>query len=168
MSARRAFDMPSELPKALLLLMLSASCGGPGNTPAVDSGREAQRVDSITDTAPASPASPSPPAEPETTDYSGAFRRTSTASEFAPCGSKKWYDVAGRPEAIQLLMERHLWSSVQFERPVFVTLHGALVTESQPGDSAAATSHTFFSVTRLVLLRTWRGTDCGGVAPPRR
>jgi hypothetical protein len=120
----------------------------------------------------ATAASSRPPLEERL--YRGAYRRTSSASEFLECGSRQPLEVRGRPEALTRLRDRFRWNAVQMNRPLFAVFRGAVVSDTTRGGrrAAADTMAAPALVNRFLLvwpesLRAWREGDCGLSHPPR-
>lgn len=98
----------------------------------------------------------------------GAYRRTSQAVEFWPCGSEVTYEVVASPEARIAFREALRWRAPWPEQTFFAVLRGAVLPDSTGrSESDTASVHRVF-VTRVDSLRLWRASDCSGRRPPWR
>lgn len=177
---------PSRMASKLLpFIILAASCGDPRGS-ALTVSTSTPSAGSFFDTtatkgAPGSPA-PRPaaspaPAMPRAEVFRGAYRRTSTTSEFFPCGAKAALPLQARGEALMLLRDRWRWHATAVKRPLYAVFQGIVVrdTARAVGDTgrgagvgtAASRGPTHFLLVRMDSLRTWRNGDCGQEHPPR-
>lgn len=177
---RRDLRSAPILRAALLLLGVTAACGEPGARDpwlppakgvqaagdAAGRGRAGASSESAT-------AAPAKPARPELAIFRGAYRRSSTAVQFLPCGSRVPLTLTGDAEPQRVLRERWRWLSVQFERPLYVVVGGAIVRDSTGrGDASRDSAPTApveerFFVMRVDTVRAWQAGDCGLSRAPR-
>lgn len=98
----------------------------------------------------------------------GAYRRTSEAVEFWPCGSDVTYEVVASPEARIAFREALRWRAPWPEQTFFAVVRGAVLPDSAGGSESDTTPARRVFVTRVDSLRLWRASDCRGRRPPWR
>jgi hypothetical protein len=98
----------------------------------------------------------------------GAYRSTSRAVEFWPCGSDVTYEVVASPEARTAFREALRWRAPWPEQTFFAVVRGAVLPDSTGRSESGTVSARRVFVTRVDSLRLWRASDCRGRRPPWR